>query len=864
MMAQSTEECIAKIAAAGKITQGDALKILSDVADRAEQMRINGVPDPVVAAAGELAGRVQEVARLDRLDALRNAAKRDGIMAQIQTNGGISKAYDTIRSVLHGLNTMGRESVESMWHGLSNGWQAALDNRLVKGALKDATKSGALDRDVSAAWWRINAGEDAGRGPAAEIAKLYSQALDSVKERLNAVGARIADATDFVTHTTHDPTKMRQAAGPMKTPDEAFASWWGATEPRLAEKTFEHLEDTSPAGRVAFGRSVFDALMTGIHMVAGADEGGYVPPAFEGSRNLARKVSQQRTLFWKDGEAWNDHMQQFGQYGNLHASVMMSLDRGARQIALMDKLGTNPAANLNMMIRKVQEVYRAEADGVKAFQNKTQALTNVMGRLDGSLNIPANMNIARSAGAVRTWEAMSSLGGVGVTHFASIFPTVTSELAHHGINRLETLGNMVKALVPGAFSDAATRDVLADLGAFADGIGRHTQSVIGDDSIPGRISGIASRFMDYTGIHYIFDHTKAGVRSMLAHNLARNADKDFGSLDSNLSQMLGKYGIHEGEWNILRAAEMPTADGRAYLTPSVTGSLDRNRIEALLRDRNVIADAAPTDVVAQAVSRFQQGLSDKLLSYYGDASSHAVVQAGVRERALLLGSTRPGTGWGEVARFLTQFKMWPVAAMNQVIGREIHMSLSAKQAVWNLGMLVALGVPAGYLRMSVNDLALGHPLRNPSDPKTLLAAAAQSGGLGIMGDFLFGETSRMGGGLVATLGGPVVSDADILIQMFNRFRSDAFTGGGQHKTGAFGDLWPDLAHFGVRHMPFGNLVYLKGALDYMLWYHLYEAASPGWWERTNRRLLKEQGRTMQGYAPGQGVPWTPWGIAQGR
>ena len=76
-------------------------------------------------------------------------------------------------------------------------------------------------------------------------------------------------------------------------------------------------------------------------------------------------------------------------------------------------------------------------------------------------------------------------------------------------------------------------------------------------------------------------------------------------------------------------------------------------------------------------------------------------------------------------------------------------------------------------------------------------------------------------------------------------------------------MWPDLAHFGVRHIPFANLVYLKGALDYLVWYHLYEAASPGWWERTNRRLLREQGRTMTGYAPGQGVPWTPWGVGSG-
>jgi hypothetical protein len=71
---------------------------------------------------------------------------------------------------------------------------------------------------------------------------------------------------------------------------------------------------------------------------------------------------------------------------------------------------------------------------------------------------------------------------------------------------------------------------------------------------------------------------------------------------------------------------------------------------------------------------------------------------------------------------------------------------------------------------------------------------------------------------------------------------------------ALNHAWPDLVRFGIGHVPFGNLIYLKGALDYLLWYHIYEAISPGWWERTNRRLQKEQGRTMVGYTPGGSVP----------
>lgn len=814
----ASEECIAKIADAGKITTAQAMRLLFEVADRAEKMRASGEKDPFVSAAAELSGKVKEAARADRLDALRNTAKRNAVMDQVTQHGGIKNAYEALAGILGGSNKLRISGIESAWKGLSAGWQSGLDNALKKIGLQKAMISGQMDKDVSVAWWRINAGESAGSGPAAQVAKLYGKAMDTVRERLNAQGARIADASDYVTKTSHDPTAMRQAAGPAKTPDEAFAAWWSKTEPRLAEKTFADLivepGESAPEARVRFGRSVFDSLVSGVHMkFGGADEGGYTPPAFEGSFNIARKISQERTLFWKDGESWHDHMQDFGQFPSLHASVMMSLDQGARQLALMDKLGTNPAANLSLLTRRIQETYRSDIDGVAKFSNKIQGLKNIMGRLDGSLNIPASMGLAKGANAIRTWESISSLGGVGVTHFASIWPTVTSELGHHGVGTGEAIGGLVRSLVGGK-GDAERQAIMADLGAYADGVTRHISNVMGDDSIPGRISNIASRFMDFTGIHYIFDQTKAGVRDMLAHNLARNLTENFGDLDKHLSQMLTKYGIGEPEWQQLqKTQDLPTWQGRQYLTPSAAGSVD------------------PV-------------LQDKLLSYYGDGAGHSVVTAGVRERAFLLGSTRPGTGWGETARFLTQFKMWPVAAMNQVIGREIYMSLSKSEGAWNLGKLVALGIPAGYLRMTLNDLATGHPPRDPADPKTLFAALAQSGGLGIFGDFLFGEASRMGGGLIATAGGPVVSDADALVKIFNQWKQGEAS-------------WPDLAHFAVRHVPFANLVYLKGALDYLLWYHLYEAASPGWWERTNRRMQKENGRTMVGYAPGQGVPWNP-------
>ena len=158
--------------------------------------------------------------------------------------------------------------------------------------------------------------------------------------------------------------------------------------------------------------------------------------------------------------------------------------------------------------------------------------------------------------------------------------------------------------------------------------------------------------------------------------------------------------------------------------------------------------------------------------------------------------------------------------------------------------------------MSVNDAVNGRPQRNYLNPVTALAAFAQGGGLGIYGDFLFGEVNRMGAGLVGTIGGPVASDLDRLLQIYGRFKTDVETGKGSK---ALDHMWPDLVKFGIGHVPFGNLIYLKSALDYLLWYHIYEAMSPGWWERTNRRMQKEQDSHMIGYTPGGKVPYVPIG-----
>lgn len=863
------EECLARIARKSGRVGAQARRILQQVSDLGDTLGGAGVADPYIAAAQQLSDRVRLAAKADRLDALRNATIRAGLMQKVEAAGGIGNAYDTIRSELHGTNVGSRDSVEARWKGNAAGWQSALDWAFHQAGVSKAMVDGGMDRDVEREMWALNANEESPtrKSPAGQAAEAMVKALGHVRDRLNAAGARIGDAIDYVTHTRHDPDKMRAAAGSMRaTPDDAFAAWWRDAEPKLAEKTFDDLEphegESDEAARRRFGRAVFDALVTGVHMRDGPAftergfvPGGvpYIPPAFEGTRNLARKLSEGRTLFWKDADAWHDYMQAYGAQGTLAHGVMTSLDRGARKLALMEKLGTNPAGNLNLVIRKVQEQYRPDLDGVKAFQSKIGNLQAVMAHLDGSANIPANIMAAKINATVRTWETMSDLGGVGITHFASIWPTVTAEAAHHGVPRLQMLGNLVAALVKGK-GTAERQEILSQLGAYSHGLTRDMwANWQAESSVPGKLSALANLFMKYTGIHYVFDNAQAAVRETLANQLARVSGKEFGELEPHLSMMLGKYGIGADEWNALRnVPDMPQANDLRYLTPSEAHRIDDGTAMALALRRGMFGGDATAEIRMKAADRIRADLSDKLYAYYGDAAAHGTVTAGVRERAAVLGAQRPGTLGGEVLRYISQFKMWPLAAMNQVIGREIHMSTSARDAAWGLGTMLALTAAGGYVRDAIQEVASGNPVPDPRDAKVLIRALGQGGGLGILGDFLFGEINRgnYGAGLIGTAGGPAVSDADTLIKLY-----DGWLHG---KAG-----WPDIAHFAVKHVPFANLVYLKGALDYMAWFHMYEAANPGWWERTNRRLMSEGKQPMMGYKPGQGVPWTPWGIGGG-
>jgi len=780
--------------------------------------------------------------RKSRIAALESAAKRQGIVDDFQKSGtNIKDAQEWLSSLLRGSNKFGRDSVESSYNRDRALLSSTLENEVYKNGYKQVAIKGALDRDISDAMFKISNGQDPGTGPAADLAKIYSKAIDEVRDRQNKVGGDIGDAKNYVTRTEWDAVKMRQAAGINKTLPEAFDAWWSTERPRMSDKTFESVKprpgQTMAEAEREFGQYMFESFLTGIHERVGLSETGIVPKELQGTSNIRDRVSAHRAIVWKDGQSWHDHMQDFGKSQTLYQSVMNTINRGTKATALMDRFGANPSANLNLVVNRLKEMYKSDADGVNKFQGDVHYTVNEMKQLDGTANIPANMGLDQFTSAVLAGESSVHLGGVGITHLVSVTPTFVSEAAQHGINRISAMKELAQGLMTGR-SSQELRDLQTQLGAYGDSAARHSYSQIDaptNGGVPGMLSSWAGKVVEMSGIHLILDRSQAAMRGMLANNLAENLTKSFDELEPHLQNMLGKYRITPEEWESLRGLEqIHTYNGRNYLTPASV-------LEGL-------GGRYPED--------FKNNLADKIGSYYSDAALHSTVTPGVRERALLNFGTQRGTAANTFARFFTQFKAWPLALYHQALERDIYMSLSAKDATMNIGTLIAMGVPLGYMRSSVMNMIAGRPADDPRNPTTWMNAAKESGMLGLMGDMMFGQTYKMAGSSpLVSFAGPVANDLDQIWKIYNNGMQDTFNPNVNHKNGQYADVWPELAHFGVNHLPFANLVYLKGALDYMAWYHVYEAVDPGWWERTNRRLDKEQKRTMAGYVPGGGVPY---------
>jgi len=594
------EKCIAKIASQAGVDQKQAQAMLQETAVQVQKLRERGDSDPYGSAVRKLAEDIKRDAFRARSDAIRNSMIRKGLMDDIHVNGFDNAALSLEAAMVHINSTLPsmKAPLEEVGQGMAFRWLTAMNVELDKIGLDKAFASGAMDGAIAKELWKFS-GIGPKQPPSGNLARgayIINRTLYDAGERLRGAGAVFDHAVDYITRTKHNPRSMI---------DAGFDKWWENTQPRLHDRTWESLEyfdkDTSnvlsPAeAKLKFARSVYQGLATGIHNVHGeghsVEGDSYIPPAFEGTRNLGKSLSHERVLYWKDSDAWLAHMREFGGMTTLYRTVHETLVTASRHAALMERFGTNPMGSLKMLTRQVQEHYRdlVPAEEMNKFTKKTQHLEAVMAQLDGSAHMPHSRAATDLVNTLKNIENASMLGAVGLTHFSALPMTMSTLGPHYDLSRFDLFANNLKALASGyhgMMGKGEIADVLAEAGAFEHGKMVHFWSEFKKaQTVPGRVSAMAAMTLKATGINFVLENSQNGFRTMLMHKIGSELERPLGEINQQLRENLSKYQIGEKEWGLLQGMkdQMHVVDGKRYSTPKDFDRLDDAAIDEHMKD----------------------------------------------------------------------------------------------------------------------------------------------------------------------------------------------------------------------------------------------------------------------------------------
>lgn len=601
------EDCRAAVEAAGgkPVSIEDLTEMWEELQARAENIRRDRPSLSQTAlikqAADDMAAEAQMAARIEMRNAKLNLTKRIRRRGQIEEMAkqlGGQRGADlalAIEAKLVGINSAvrgARLSVDATGVALARAWAGGLTSEMDKAGLFNAVKSGQLDRAIARELWALSKGQPPGAGGSKAAQKaagiIYRYQRLSV-EAMNREGAWVGQVEGYITRQAHDADRMVMAGYP---------AWRDAIAPRLDERTFEGVTD-----KEKFLRNVYTALTTGVHLDADGLT-GFKDPAFKGPSNLAKKLSAQRTLHFKDADAWMDYQQAFGAR-NIIESILRGLDKAAKSTALMREYGTNPRAEFDADIQHLQERWRDKnADAVTRLGNRVGALNNQMDELDGTAASPVDRVFARIGAGVRTWQSLSKLGGVVLSAVTDV-PFKAGELRYQGINLLEGYADGFTALTRGR-GEGETREVMDLLGAGMEGaIGHIASRFDGGDHVPGNLSALANIYFRWSGLTYWTDAQRAGAEIIMSRHLGGLKGQAWAALPPETQRVLSLFDIGAEEWRALSSVEWAQADGKAHLTP------DRAR---LLSD-DVVDGLIPTQVeqigqsFANRLTKIEEGLA---------------------------------------------------------------------------------------------------------------------------------------------------------------------------------------------------------------------------------------------------------------
>lgn len=740
------------------------------------------------------------------------------IVDAIELSGGSINAIDGVKGILVGIqkfSQLTRNSIGSKQDSMEvveNGKLYQLINKISKTSWEDFT-SGKMDLEIKQEMLGVNTGLK----QAKQIAQVLKSFQEEYRLRLNDLGANIGKLSDWITRTMHDADKMANASKRTKIVEDNRIAWREYTRERLdLKRSFPEVADIIKVNKIL--DDIYDSLMTGDHMKHGGTNSVY------GTRNVTNRLNSSRVLHFKDAVARHEYDIMFGE-PSLKDSVTSVISNSARNIALMQVLGTNPQLTLEKILSLLRKKYKSsDAELNKQLVFKT--FKNEFAELDGSINAIGNNTMAKVGMFIRVLQSTGKLGFAGIASASDLAQYMTTT-NFQGRGLLTGLGEAMNALFK-----RQDKEAMEILGVISNSvIGNMSNKYSSSFDTWGKMGRLQNLFFKYNSLNWWVSSLKSGMTVGLARHYGMLADTVFNSLNIRERNLLKLYSIDEGKWNLLRSIKTLDVENKRYLTAEGVNELSDEAIKKYVR----------RSLSEREIRNFKKDLELTWRNFLVDQAIHGTPEADASVRAFMNQGFEKGTGKGETIRFIGQFKQFPITIWKKIIGRELNSygpDDSKFSTISGLTSMVILGTMFGYIAMSVKDMLKGRTPRDPTNPSTMLEALSQGGGLGIYGDFLINEIqNEYGNNVFETILGPTASDLNKLRDIVMNLNDPAKAG-------------KKFVQFAENNVPFLNLYYTKAAYDYLIGYQIKEFLDPGFFERMRQRHEEKRGQSYFLKPPG--------------
>lgn len=659
-----------------------------------------------------------------------------------------------------------------------------------------------------------NADGSTGNQIARKGARAWLDVIGALRERFNRSGGDIGKLDYGYTPQPHDSAKVL-GKGDVAARD----TWVNYLMPRVARDRYVN-ED----GTLMRDDQVIDLLRAAWETI-GTDGLNKLEPgkrAAPGSGARANRGSQSRQIHFRDADAYLEYMQQYGK-GSAFQAMVGHLGRMAKDIALVEAYGPNPAAQM-----RLQFELAAKADGrpvedlPRTFGVRPQTY---WGLVNGELSTPASARVSEVAQAVR---AIETAGKLQQTLISSLTDAHTIAVTA-GVNKLPYF-QLLSDIRAAAF-DGETKDFLTMHGIIAESLAGELNRISGDLLNPSLAGKLANSTMKVSLLQGWTDGLRRGFSLSMMGALGKMAQTPWDHLYNYDRTRLEHAGFTAEDWGLLNQVTPTSYRGREFLTPESiheTGS------------------ARSAEVV------------QKVLAFINNEGETAVLNPDLATRGVTTWGLKAGTVPGELARAVMQFKAFPIALISRhwrrmlslPTGFEKGQPLLANRYVYASSFFLS-AMLLGAIVTQVKQLMQGKDPIDMGRPKFWMQAASQGGGLAFVGDMLLQDPNSQfgspGANALKSLSGPSLGAAVDLI--YGMGIANAYKAAEGRPT----DVGAQAINFVRSHMPFVNLWYLKSAIDHGFMNAVQENLSPGYLGRQQAKAAKEWGQSFY-WAPQDALP----------